>query len=158
MWLLDDAAARRSGRPRRARLKSLGREAAGAAPKLVELLQDRDEAVRAAAAEALTAAGPLDDDATIQLAEGLSSEDDVVRARAAEALGTIAAPAEHAAPPLVEALRDGNDVVRARRSRPLGKSGRRLLRSRCRALSGPCGTGIAGRAWRPAAGGNGRGV
>ncbi len=76
----------RAGPRFRARgLKSLGRRATSATAKLIELLQDADEAGRLAAGEAVTAAGPLDDDSTIKLAEGLTSPDNVARAQAAEA-------------------------------------------------------------------------
>jgi HEAT repeat protein len=51
-------------------LRSLGRAAAGAVPKLVELLRDRDQVIREAATEALAAAGPLNGDSTNKLAAG----------------------------------------------------------------------------------------
>ncbi|MDY3563452.1 HEAT repeat domain-containing protein [Gemmata sp. JC673] len=104
-------------------LKALGRRAAPVVPRLIELLQDREESVREAAAEAVRAVGPLDDGATTQLATGLSSPDTTIRAQAAEALGAVDAPAEHAAPPLIEALADGNDMVRAKAAEALGKLG-----------------------------------
>ncbi len=48
---------------------------------LVPLLQDRDESVRTAAAEAIAQVGPLDQAATDNLSLGLASPDNVVRAR-----------------------------------------------------------------------------
>ena len=55
--------------------------AAPAVPALVPLLQDRDESVRTAAAEAIAQVGPLDQAATDALVLGLDSRDNVVRAR-----------------------------------------------------------------------------
>ena len=81
---------------------------------LVPLLQDREESVRTAAAEAIAQVGPLNAAATVSLVEGLSDPDNVVRAQTAEALGTIGAAAEAAAPALVEAMADGNGGVRAK--------------------------------------------
>ena len=92
-------------------------------PALVPLLQDRDESVRTAAAEAIAQVGPLDHAATDNLSLGLGSRDNVVRAQTAEALGTIGAAAEEAAPALVQATTDGNDRVRAKAVEALGKIG-----------------------------------
>ena len=86
-------------------------------------MQDREESVRTAAAEAIAQVGPLDQAATDTLVEGLASPDNVVRAQTAEALGTIGAAAEEAAPALVEAMADGNDRVRAKAVEALGKIG-----------------------------------
>ena len=94
-----------------------------AVPALVPLLQDRDESVRTAAAEAIAQVGPLDQTATDALVLGLDSPDNVVRAQTAEALGTIGAAAEEAAPALVEAMADDNDRVRAMAVEALGKIG-----------------------------------
>ena len=86
-------------------------------------MQDREEAVRTAAAEAIAQAGFLDPAAIATLVEGLASKDNVVRAQTAEALGTIGATAAAATPALVEAMRDDNGVVRARVVEALGKMG-----------------------------------
>ncbi|HEX3446805.1 MAG TPA: HEAT repeat domain-containing protein, partial [Isosphaeraceae bacterium] len=92
-------------------------------PTLVPLLQDRDESVRTAAAEAIAQVGTLNHAATAILSLGLDSRDNVVRAQTAEALGTIGAAAEDAAPALVQATIDGNDRVRAKAVQALGKIG-----------------------------------
>ncbi|HVL13185.1 MAG TPA: HEAT repeat domain-containing protein, partial [Gemmata sp.] len=117
---LDDAAAPVRAAAARG-LRSLGRAAAPAVHRLVELFQDPDEAVRVAATEAVAAAGPLDDGVAAKVAEGLESTDNVVRAQAAEALGTVGAG--EAAPALVQAVEDDNDVVRAKAVEALGKLG-----------------------------------
>ena len=98
--------------------------AAPATAALVPLLQDREESVRQAAAEAIARVGPLNQAATEALVGGLASPDDIVRAHTAEALGTIGASAEEAAQALVEAMADDNDRVAPRRSRRWERSAR----------------------------------
>ena len=146
--LLHDASARSGGGG--AGTGRAEEAAAPAVPSLVPLLQDREESVRAAAAEAIAQVGPLDEAATDTLVEGLASPDNVVRAQTAEALGTIGAAAEEAAPALVEALADDNDRCGPRPSRPWARSAKPRPRRRCPAWCGRCGIRTTGSApWRP---------
>ena len=108
---------------RRPGLAALNVIAASAVPDLVPLLQDQDESVREAAADAIGQAGPLSAAVTDTLAGGLASEDTLVRAQTAEVIGTIGPAAEQSAPALVESLDDENDRVRAKAVKALGQIG-----------------------------------
>jgi HEAT repeat protein len=92
-------------------------------PKLVALLNDRDDAVREAAAEAIRQMGVVPEETTPALASGLESPDNVVRAKTAEALGTLGEAAPQGTRLLLEALSDANDHVRAKAAAALAKVG-----------------------------------
>ncbi len=118
-------------------LEKVGPKAAAAIPELLRALEDRDEAVRAAAAETMGAvgAGPRANAAMIPLLEALRDEDPIVRQQAAEALsqigtgerrelpGLIDAMRKSAVPPLLQSLGDEDPFVRRHAARALGKIG-----------------------------------
>lgn len=103
-----------------AALGAIGRPAAPAIPRLVEILAlDSSEAVRDAAADAMGELGP---DAVPELEYLLKDEDDAgVRYRAADALGAIGPPAEEAAEALDLALDDPDARVRMSSAEALWK-------------------------------------
>jgi HEAT repeat protein/lysophospholipase L1-like esterase len=94
-----------------AALGRLGPAARGAVPALFVALRDPSEAVRAAAARALTAIGPAAEDLP-SLVASLGSRDTYVVAFAAWSLGNLGPAAEVAVPDLARALaRDDTNAV-----------------------------------------------
>jgi HEAT repeat protein len=101
-------------------LDECGRDgkANAAVPALRSALQDRDRAVRLAAANALSAIASVD--AVPDLVKGLDDEESVVRSAMARALASMGARATAAVPALQRALNDQNQIVREDAKRALG--------------------------------------
>ncbi len=116
---------------------AIGPKADAALPELSLAIDDRDEEIRTAAAEALGAvgSGPKERAAILPLLEALKDEDRIVREQAAKALSQIGARTEEAIPGLIDAmkktavpallesLKDEDPVVRQHAAGALGKIG-----------------------------------
>jgi HEAT repeat protein len=87
-------------------------EAKEAVPGLTTALKDKDDGVRASAAEALWSIGPAAKEAIPALTAALKDKNVDVRLNAAGALGGIGPEAKSAVPALNAALKDQNEDVR----------------------------------------------
>jgi vesicle coat complex subunit len=94
-----------------------------AVPQLTAALTDRDDEVRAKAAEALWSLGPESKEAVPALVPLLKDRSASVRLNAAGALGEIGPDARDALPALKDALKDSDAYVRAQAATSLGKFG-----------------------------------
>ena len=133
---------------------AIGPKADAALPELILALDDRDEEIRTAAAEALGAvgSGPRERAAILPLFEALKDDDRIVREQAAKALSQIGARTEEAIPGLIEAMKktavppllvsleDEDPVVRQHAATALGKIGAstdRVVPALIRAMKDP---------------------
>jgi HEAT repeat protein len=106
-----------------AALALMGREAAPAAPELIDALSSRQESVASQAAAAVGAIGPQAKSAVPKLQALLSSASPVVKEHAAIALGNMGAAAAPAVSDLVKLLKDENEDVRRIAAGALGRIG-----------------------------------
>lgn len=105
-------------------LARYGADAAPALPKIIVLLEHKDDSeIRWNAARTLGKIGPPAKEAMPNLSAALEDSDPLVREHAAEALGDIGPQAKEAIPALVKVLKDPDARVRRDAVRSLGQMG-----------------------------------
>jgi RNA polymerase sigma factor (sigma-70 family) len=121
----------RSDASRSSAVDALNRFHELAVPVWREALKDRDDKIRAAAAESLALIGGAAKGANPDLIRALADKDQEVRQRAGIALVRVGA---EAVPALVEALKDKDPVIRAGSAQVLGEMGSTVAASAVPAL------------------------
>ncbi len=105
-------------------LQRMGPKAAPAVEALTRALRDAEPSLRAAAAEALAAAGPAAESAIPELVEAaMQDENKALRLQAVYALGAVAARADYVVPHLICVLRSAEGDLRLAAIRALGALG-----------------------------------